>query len=321
MSNWYEQAYVYDIGQAVFVPFVRPLYPPSHPDGPVPDGPDVEAVKRICSKLGRWPWPGSGSPPAPQFDQAFSNAFALGQSGGNVGTSGLAGVQRQAKVAKASGAYGERTHDILIYSRIPQGRDNAGQYACDDKAVALFQQAAKMFPKDKPPAKNGGSAREKCRDHQEARVGFTENPSNSNKDKRSNGISTSQIRCLGWDGEPWCGCWCHYSLTAAGVTGMGSWMASVAAIEDRARAGNTPFRGWTTDRSRIKMGDLVVIGGYGVHVEQVRGAALSDGGVPTWGGNTSPGTSGSQSNGGGAFRRVRYPGEVRGFALVRFPGE
>jgi len=41
----------------------------------------------------------------------------------------------------------------------------------------------------------------------------------------------------------------------------------------------------------------------------------------THGGNTSSGTSGSQSNGGGAYKRVRYPSEVRGYALVRYPGE
>jgi hypothetical protein len=137
--NWWETAYIYDIGQAVFVPFVRPLYPPDHEDGPVEPGADVEAIKRICWKLGRW------SPPP--HDREFSNAFAHGKSS-NVSDSGLEGVQRQAKVAGANGAYGERTHDILIYSRIPQGRDNAGKYACDDYEIALFQEAAKKFPKD-----------------------------------------------------------------------------------------------------------------------------------------------------------------------------
>ena len=70
----------------------------------------------------------------------------------------------------------------------------------------------------------------------------------------------------------------------------------------------------------MKPGDLTIVGGYGVHVEMVRGAPTSSS-TPTYGGNTSPGTSGSQSNGGGAYARTRYPSEVRGYALVRYPGE
>ena len=58
--------------------------------------------------------------------------------------------------------------------------------------------------------------------------------------------------------------------------------------------------------------------GYGVHVEMVRGFDGSN--TLTWGGNTSPGSSGSQSNGGGAYKRTRSPGEVRGYALVDYPG-
>jgi hypothetical protein len=36
-------------------------------------------------------------------------------------------------------------------------------------------------------------------------------------------------------------------------------------------------------------------------------------------GNTSSGPGGSQSNGGGAFRRVRYPADILGVALVNYP--
>jgi hypothetical protein len=64
---------------------------------------------------------------------------------------------------------------------------------------------------------------------------------------------------------------------------------------------------------------LAVIGGYGVHVETVRGFNGSS--TLTYGGNTSAGSVGSQSNGGGAYARTRSPSEVRGYALVRFPGE
>ena len=60
----------------------------------------------------------------------------------------------------------------------------------------------------------------------------------------------------------------------------------------------------------MQPGDAVVIGGYGQHVETVRGFSGST--TLTYGGNTSAGSSGSQSNGGGAYARTRCPSEVRG---------
>ena len=311
--NWWELEYEYDVGVAVFVPFVRPLYPPDHEDGPVPDGPDVEAVKRICWKLGRW------SPPP--HDRAFSNSFAHGKSG-NVSESGWEGVQRQAGVAKASGAYGERSHHIAIYSRIPKGLDNSGKFACDDYEVALFQQAAEMFPKDEaadePPS---GNPRQAALDWLESKVGITEDPAGSNCDSREDGIRRAQDECAGGGTwlryQPWCGCWVFRALQVAGVKGIDSSLASVASIEDAARAGTKCWRGWTTDRSKVQPGDAVVVGGYGVHVETVRGFSGSS--TLTYGGNTSPGTSGSQSNGGGAYARTRYSSEVRGYALAEYP--
>lgn len=324
--QYYEQDYEQDIGQAPFFNFPRPLYPPDHPDGPVDDGPDIEAYKIIAWYLGRW-FTVDGQPQSPtNFDRSYSNNFAHGK-GSNVGDSGVQGVQRQAKVAGANGVLGHRTFDILIYSRIPEGLPNAGKFplAINKYAANLLQEAYQRFlpePDDEPSA--SGSPRQKAMDHLERRVGYTEQPANSNCDTRSDGIRTSQDHTAGgtWlRNQPWCGCWCYYALEAAGVKNLGSWMASVAEIEDRARSGDNCFRGWTTNRSQIRAGDLVVVGGYGVHVETVRGKAYSDGSVPTYGGNTSPGTSGSQSNGGGAYRRVRYPSEIRGFALVGYPGE
>ena len=157
--SWHEEEYIYDIGPAQFVSFPRSLYPPDDPKGPSQNGPDVEAYKRAVSRLGRWPWP--SDPDGAPFDESYSNAFAHGKPGGNVGDSGLEGVQRQAGVAKASGALGERTYDILLYARIPNGLAHAGEYAMDDRAIALLQQAAKLFPKDEPePAKPSKSVRE-----------------------------------------------------------------------------------------------------------------------------------------------------------------
>jgi len=269
------------------------------------------------SRAGRWPWQ--------SFDDSFGNAFSKGEPGGNVGDSGVAGVQRQGNI-QPTGYVGSATFNLLRSIRIPTGLPNAGQPAMDATAVQLINQAFDHYggdPDPEPPKPPAGSGRNGLAAHFNPRNGYTEQPADSNCDSRSDGIRTAQDKTAGGGTwlryQPWCGCWCYYALDAVGVTGMDSGMASVATIEDNARAGRKPFKGWTTDRSKVRMGDLVVIGGRGVHVETVRGFSGSS--TLTWGGNTSPGSSGSQSNGGGAFERTRSPSEVYGYALVRYPGE
>lgn len=310
MAEWFELDYVYDVGRAPFVAFPRPLYPPDDPDGPVDNGPDVEAVKRGVSRLGRWPWQ--------DFDRAYSNAIAHGR-GGNVGESGVEGVQRQARIANPSGAIGNRTYDVLLYARIPKGLAHAGEFAFDAYALELLKQAEQLYNKPNSSSPTG-DPRELVLEHLERRLGYTENPAGSNFDDRPDGIRTAQRHTAGgdtWlDRQPWCGCWCYYALETGGVKRLDSSLASVAAIEDYAKQGAKCYRGWTTDRAKVERGDLVVVGGYGVHVETVRGFSGSN--TLTYGGNTSPNDAGSQSNGGGAFARSRYPSEVRGYALVDF---
>jgi len=278
-------------------------------------GPDVVATKRTVSRAGRWPW-SSG------FSDEYTNQFAHGKPGGNVADSGVAGVQRQGGIDPDTGWIGTATYNLLRSIRIPEGLPHAGEPAMDAIAVDLLEDAWEMFGGSEASATD---PRERAMEHMAARVGYTEDPPNSNCDYRPDGIRTSQDHCAGggtWlRGQPWCGCWCYYALEAAGVYPLDSSLASVASIEDQARAGSLCFETWTTDRSRIRPGDLVVVGGYGQHVEMVRGPANGDGSVPTYGGNTSPGSGGSQSNGGGAYERVRYPSEIRGFALVEFPGK
>ena len=169
---------------------------------------------------------------------------------------------------------------------------------------------------------SGGSGnwRDKSSKWHEDHIGITESPANSNCDSRSDGIRTSQDGCANgtWLREqPWCGCWAWSGLYAAGKLKKGeSWMASVASIEDYARAGRGPFKGWTTDGSKAKKGDLVVLFGRGQHVGTVR--SIDSNYAYTWEGNTSSGSSGSQSNGGGSYKRSRSRnGETYGYALVK----
>src|SRR5262245_24032466 len=110
MSNWWEKAY--PGGPMVGPAFIRPLYPPDHPSGPVADGDDVRAIKRTVWRLGRWPGPASN------FDNAYSNNFAHGK-GGNVVDTGLAGFQRQMGI-QATGNMGEQTYNALRSAKIPE---------------------------------------------------------------------------------------------------------------------------------------------------------------------------------------------------------
>jgi hypothetical protein len=162
--------------------------------------------------------------------------------------------------------------------------------------------------------------RDKSADWHEAHLGITESPPDSNCDSRSDGIRTSQDGCANGTWlryQPWCGCWAWSGLYAAGKVGKGeSWLASVASIEDYAKAAKGPFRGWTTDGSKAKKGDLVILFGRGQHVGTIR--SIDSGYAHTWEGNTSSGSGGSQSNGGGSYKRSRSrSSETYGYALVR----
>jgi hypothetical protein len=152
--------------------------------------------------------------------------------------------------------------------------------------------------------------------------GITEQPPGSNSDRRKDGITAAQKRIGTPVGGAWCGTWCANAALAGGVKIAAPWRwAAVAFIEDDARAKRNGFRGWIVNpRSKaILRGDLVVLFGHGVHVEMVRRVFPRLGLVLTDGGNTSPGKSGSQANGGGSYRRWRRFKDCHGFALVDYP--
>lgn len=175
----------------------------------------------------------------------------------------------------------------------------------------------------KPPGPTSGW-RDKIADWHNGHVGITEDPAGSNCDHRKDGIRNAQDDCaagLWLRFQPWCGVWAFKGLKAAGLVASGkdSWMASVASIEDMAKAGKGPYKGWTTDGTKAKKGDQVVLFGRGIHVGTVR-ETPTDQWLKTWEGNTSSGNTGSQSNGGGSFKRTRNRNaETYGYALLRDP--
>jgi len=292
-------------------PLPRNMYPPKTTNHAASaPGIDVLAYKRIAGRIGAWPW----TPDA--YNEVYSTGFAKGRAGTLY--LGIKGIQAWAGV-QATGSIGPATYAFLSRVMVPDGRPNAGQRAMDAYAMSLLRRAFD----EQTPAPEKPSTRELALAHQKKRLGYTESPPGSNCDRRRDGIRTAQDHCAG-GGEwlryqPWCGSWCYYALEAAGVPGIGSWMASVASIEDYARQRTKCFSGWQTNRDRVQPGDLVVIGGRGVHVEMVRGFEGDK--TLTYGGNTSSGPGGSQSNGGGAFARTRYPSEIHGYARVKFPDD
>jgi hypothetical protein len=188
------------------------------------------------------------------------------------------------------------------------------------------QWAATHNPTTGEPTGGGtgsGNWREQSANWHEAHLGLTESPPDSNCDSRSDGIRNAQDKTANgtWlRNQPWCGCWAFMGLYQSDKVRSGddSWMASVASIEDYAKAARAPFRGWTTDGSKAKTGDLVILFGRGQHVGTVRSIDATY--AHTWEGNTSSGNGGggSQSNGGGSYKRSRSrSSETYGYALVR----
>jgi hypothetical protein len=113
------------------VPFTRPLYPPSHAKGPVPDDVDIVAVKRAVSRAGYWPWQ--------DFDDSYSQRFA---------DDGVAGFQYVAGI-DPTGNYGQATHEAL---RTTNRKGSATEWAFDPVSIRLMEQAAAGPPAPQLPA-------------------------------------------------------------------------------------------------------------------------------------------------------------------------
>jgi len=204
MTEWWKAPYK----GAPMIPvpgFPRPLYPPdaaSKGKTPSVNGPDVLAYKRVVWRLGRWPGPASG------FDKAFSNNFSHGK-GGNVIDTGLAGVQRQAKI-EDTGWLGQSTFNLLRSVLIPEGLKGPGvpgDYAMDAYAQSLLVQAWDEFGGKEPPPPAEATLRSKALSKAVTQIGVKESPPNSN--------ITPYTKWYGMTG-PWCAMFCTWSYETVG---------------------------------------------------------------------------------------------------------
>jgi hypothetical protein len=155
MTEWWEQPY--EGGKMIELPgFPRPMFSTDVDEQgktPSSNGTDVIGYKRTVARLGRWEWDPDG------WDDSYSDAFAHGKSGGNVGESGIAGVQRQANITPATGWVDKETFNLLRSVKIPHGLPHAGEHAMDAVAQALFVDAWEAAARlDK--AESGGSLKD-----------------------------------------------------------------------------------------------------------------------------------------------------------------
>lgn len=300
MSDWWERGY--PGGAMVAVKgFPRPLYPPDAAPGHEPsvDGSDVEAYKRTISRAGRWEWQA--------FDQAFSNGFSHGKAGGNVGESGVAGVQRQGKI-QATGWVGKETFNLLRSIRIPEGLPHAGEAAMDAHSVELVNAAWDRFGGHPDGDQPGSSAAERL-EKAESQVGYKESPASSNQNKYGD--------WYGMNGVPWCAIFCSWCDQTGGrptrsfVCGMR--YSYVPYIVSDARLGKNGL----SVTSSPKPGDLVCYdwSGDGEHDHVGIVQSSPDGRGNFWAveGNTS---TSDNSNGGQVMERNRNKGG-QGTVFVR----
>lgn len=150
-------------------------------------------------------------------------------------------------------------------------------------------------------------------------VGVTENPPGSNRGKH---IDEWQRKFSpNYIGFSWCGAFVGAMLEYAGVKGLvGSRIIYTPHILEDARRGVNGFEK-LVPLDEARRGDLVLFnfpGGAGVdHVGMALGG-YRNGAIETVEGNTSSTTAGSQSNGGGVFRRIRPASQIAGVARPRY---
>ena len=298
MSEWWETAY--PGGRMVAVlGFPRPLYPPDAAPGHTPsvDGSDVEAYKRTVSRAGRWKWQA--------FDQAFSNAFSHGKSG-NVGETGIAGVQRQGNISPDTGYVGKSTFNLLRSIVIPEGLPHAGEHAMDARAVELVNDAWERFGGKEPSGGDVMTAAEARLERARSQIGEKESPRNSNRCKFSE-----------WYGMtgPWCAmfiCWADQEgEVPTDSFRRGQRYAYVPYIVSDARRGLNGLSVTSQPRS----GDMICYDWDGGEYDHV--GLFESGDSSRWTaieGNTS---LSDQSNGGEVMRRSRTRREANGVVFVR----
>jgi hypothetical protein len=241
------------------------------------------------------------------------DALAITEDG-QMGPTTLSAVR---KAAWALGAQKVTYDAIPVDGEIPVGVQrmilNPGRR--NDRQLQLGRKRMAQLRRQRKHRVDATSSRTRAVNGFLAHVGTVEHPAGSN----GGGLITTMQTFWGFGRVPWCGISEGYhAVKYGGLIGLRSDVASVAMIENHARAGLAPYGHWQDDVSSLLPGSFLVIGGYGVHTEMLV-QPLPGGAAKTVGGNTSFGPGGSQSNGGCIAARVRSNAEIRGGASMHYP--
>jgi hypothetical protein len=241
------------------------------------------------------------------------NVIQLGEKGSHVrslqrSVNNRLESRRPSAQIEVDGEWGPRSKEACRIAGHLLGVDEAGsnpgrcqlvvRHPSERTKLELNRAEARMKAEDKAAAGPSGALA-----FARTYVGKTEYPSN----RGAWGLSAWQRELAGggsWlDGAPWCGIFVWAALTkGAHVKGLNSRCAAVSFIYADAGAGRN---GWKSRHARNagQPGDAVILFGTSTHVGLIEKRV--PGGYQTIEGNTSSGNAGSQSNGGGCFRRVR----------------
>jgi len=278
--------------------FPGALYPPDAPQDTSPDSDFVLALKRTAARIGAWPWDPDG------WDDSYSNRFAHGDGWNDQTHAGIEGLQHWSGTISPTGNVGEKTFNFLRSVKVPQGRTHAGEMAMDSVAVNLINAAYE----DSHPA-NTKTVRAAAHDRAVSQIGYTESGDNNNKFGS----------WYGENGVPYCAIgmtWCFEH----GASDVGKSCPTFYAISQGAGSSDrydyVPYMVSDARNGRFGLsvtgspqtGDLVAFdwnwnGEYdhvGMFEEWLSGRTFQ-----TVEFNTSPDNGGSQSNGGGVYRRQR----------------
>ena len=145
-------------------------------------------------------------------------------------------------------------------------------------------------------------------------IGYVEGPRNN---------ETKFGAWSGYNFQPWCGSFINWLFHSTGTQGE----PSVVWTPGGAKAYRSKGRLLARNSSDVRPGDVVFFDWGGSqnldaidHVGLVE-AVLPDGRIQTIEGNTSRSDVGSQSNGGGVWRRVRNRGAIAGFGRPNYAAD
>jgi len=105
----------------------------------------------MVSRAGFWKWQ--------DFDTTYTDAFAHGATGPTGSGPGVDGLRAALGTGDGSGTLNERTYHALLYGKVPDGAQHAGEWICDATTEHLledYQQAWDEDHKPPPPPKDDG---------------------------------------------------------------------------------------------------------------------------------------------------------------------